>query len=301
MSFLRNRANFKNLDDVDDEDRLPGEADKNVLFQTTGTTLRNAPRLVGSQIVNRKLIQDRRNKARDALLAVREKGDKSKGLTLLNDLTSIPVTDMVPASAASRAVDKSKVVPPVAKEALAEVDSPSAKNQMPSRVSRWFGRAQSRPTTLADFRYFMPLQLEHPPHPQGDRSNAWFKDEYANLYIAIVNFATVFFGFQELQSEFHEPWAIRMPEEFYRYVELVAEPDTVVGGWDEMLLDTSTRKYLIVGIIVKILEARVFASVLWGNTKEGEEFLHGLDRALLDSEGMISQGSTEENLNYNTN
>lgn len=289
MSFLRNRTNFKNLDDVDDEDRLPGEADKNVLFQTTGATLRNAPRLVGSQIVNRKLIQERRNKARDALLAVREEGDKSKGLTLLNDLTSNPVTDMVPASAASQAVNKSKVLPPVAKEALAEVDSPSAKNQMPSRVSRWFGRAQSRPTTVADFRHFMPLQLEHPPHPQGDRSNAWFKDEYANLYIAIVNFATVFFGFQELQSEFHEPWAIRMPEEFYRYVELVAEPDTVVGGWDEILIDTSTRKYLIVGIIVKILEARVFASVLWGNTKEGEEFLHGLDRALLDSEGYSRQ------------
>ncbi|KAK6612527.1 hypothetical protein H4I96_01740 [Botrytis cinerea] len=276
MSFLRNRTNFKNLDDVDDEDRLPGEADKNVLFQTTGATLRNAPRLVGSQIVNRKLIQERRNKARDALLAVREEGDKSKGLTLLNDLTSNPVTDMVPASAASQAVNKSKVLPPVAKEALAEVDSPSAKNQMPSRVSRWFGRAQSRPTTVADFRHFMPLQLEHPPHPQGDRSNAWFKDEYANLYIAIVNFATVFFGFQELQSEFHEPWAIRMPEEFYRYVELVAEPDTY-------------KKYLIVGIIVKILEARVFASVLWGNTKEGEEFLHGLDRALLDSEGYSRQ------------
>ncbi|TGO65491.1 hypothetical protein BCON_0002g00750 [Botryotinia convoluta] len=289
MSFLRNRTNFNMLDDVDDEDILPGEDDKSVLFQTTGTTLRNAPRLVSSQIVNQHLIQERRNKALEALLAVREEGDKTKGLTLLNSLTSSPVTDVVPASAASQTVENFEALPPVAKEALAEADSPNAKNQVPARGRRWFGKAQARPTTMAEFKRFMPLQLEHPPHPDGDRSNAWFKDEYANLYIAIVKFATEFFGFQELQEGFHEPWAVRMPEEFYRYVELVAEPDTVVGGWDEMLLNTSTRKYLIVGIIVKILEARVFSSVLWGNTKEGEEFLHGLDRALLDSEGYSRQ------------
>ncbi|KAF7960753.1 hypothetical protein EAE96_000426 [Botrytis aclada] len=277
------------LDDVDDEDRLPGEDDKSVLFQTTGTALRNAPRLIGSQIVNQHLIQERRNKAQEALLAVREEGDKTKGLTLLNSLTSSPVTDVVPASAASQTVEKSEALPLLAREALAEADDPNAKNQVPARGRRWFGKAQARPTTMADFKRFMPLQLEHPPHPAGDRSNAWFKDEYANLYIAIVRFAEEFFAFQDLQEGFHEPWAVRMPEEFYRYVELVAEPDAVVGGWDEMLLDTSTRKYLIVGIIVKILEARVFSSVLWGNTKEGEEFLHGLDRALLDSEGYSRQ------------
>ncbi|TGO11097.1 hypothetical protein BTUL_0117g00130 [Botrytis tulipae] len=289
MSFSRNRTNFNLLDDVDDEDRLPGEDDKSVLFQTTGTTLRNAPRLVGSQIVNQDLIQERRNKALEALLAVREEGDKTKGLTLLNSLTSSPVTDIVPASAASQTAEKSEALPPVAKEALAEADSPNVTNQVPARGRRWFGQAQARPTTMADIKRFMPLQLEHPPHPNGDRSNAWFKDEYANLYVAIVRFATEFFGFQDLQEGFHEPWAVRMPEEFYRYVELVAEPDTVVGGWDEMLLDTSTREYLIVGIIVRILEARVFSPVLWGNTKEGEEFLHGLDRALLDSEGYSRQ------------
>ncbi|KAF7911181.1 uncharacterized protein EAF01_002689 [Botrytis porri] len=289
MSFSRNRTNFNLLDDVDDEDRLPGEDDKSVLFQTTGTNLRNARRLVGSQIVNQHLIQERRNKALEALLAVRKEGDKTKGLTLLNSLTSSPVTDIVPASAASQTVEKSEVLPPVAEEALAEADSPNAKNQVPVRGRKWYGKSRARPTTMADFKRFMPLQLEHPPHPEGDRSNAWFKDEYANLFIAIVQFATKFFGFQELQEGFHEPWAVKMPEEFYRYVELVAEPDTVVGGWDEILLDTNTRKYLIVGIIVKILEARVFSAVLWGNTKEGEEFLHGLDRALLDSEGYSRQ------------
>lgn len=301
MSFSRNRTNFNLLDDVDDEDRLPGEDDKSVLFRTTGTTIRNAPRLVGSQIVNQDLIKERRNKALEALLAVREKGDKRKGLTLLNSLTSSPVTDIVPASAASQTVEKSEALPPVAKEALAEAESPNVTNQVPARGRKWLGKAQARPATIADIKRFMPLQLEHPPHPDGDRSNAWFKDEYANLYVTIVRFATEFFGFQELQEGFHEPWAVRMPDEFYRYVELVAEPDTVVGGWDEMLLDTSTRKYLIVGIIVRILEARVFSLVLWGNTKEGEEFLHGLDRALLDSEGMISQGSADESFDYNLN
>lgn len=289
MSFLRSRAKFKDLSihDSDSDDETPGQADKNVLYRTTGTALRNSQHLVGTQIVNPKLSQERRNKARDALEALKGAGDKMNIIKLLSNLANSPVTDIVPASAASQGrarLDDLPSVPKVDHAAFAAM--PSADNQTSLIRSRWFGKAKARAVSISDFRNFMPIQYEFPPHPAGDRSNEWFQDQYARLFDRIAGFAQDFFAYHDLQTKFHEPWAVDMPDEFYRYVELVAEPDPAVGGWDEMLEDTETRKFLIVGIIVRILEVKVFAPNLWGNTREGEELLHNLDRALLDSEGM---------------
>ncbi|KAJ8066024.1 hypothetical protein OCU04_005118 [Sclerotinia nivalis] len=284
MSFLRNRTNFRT--DIDDDDRIPGQADESVLFQTTGRTVRHSQQLVRSQILNPKLTQDRRNKARDALAAVRGAGDKLRGISLLSGLASSPVTDVVPASATPEQLATGDDLPPVS--GLARADGPIANNQGPARRTRWSWMAQS-PNIIADLKNFMPLQFEFPPHPERDRSNDWFQDAYAVLFDRIIVFAKDYFGFQDLEGNFNEPWAIDMPDEFYRYVELIAEPDPAVGGWDEMLTNTETRTFLIVGIIVKILEVKVFAPNLWGNTKEGEDLLHNLDRALLDSEGYSRQ------------
>ncbi|QSZ37498.1 hypothetical protein DSL72_008596 [Monilinia vaccinii-corymbosi] len=286
MSFLRNRTNFQTRDDVDsDDERTPGQADESVLFQT-GRAIR-LQELVGEQTPNPILTQDRRNKARDALEAVRSAGNQLMGINLLSSLASSPVTDIVPPSAASQEVTKTDDLPSVAE--LTAVDGPTAREQVPIRRKKWFGKAQSRPLTLADIKNFMPIQLEYPPHPEEDRSNEWFQNAYSVLFERIVVLARDYFGFQKLQRGFHEPWAINMPDEFLRYTQLVAEPDPIVGGWDEILTDTKTRKYLIVGIIVRILEVKVFAPNLWGNTKEGEELLHSLDRALLDREGYSRQ------------
>lgn len=278
MSLLRNRTNFQT--DVEDDDRIPSQADKSVLFQTTRGTVRHSQQLVRSQILNPKLTQDRRNKARDALAAVRGAGDKLRGISLLSGLASSPVTDAIPANATG---DKTAPV-----SGLKRAGGSTANNQGPARRARWSWMAHS-PNVVADLKNFMPLQFEFPPHPEGDRSNDWFQNAYAVLFDRIIAFAKDYFGFQYLEGGLDEPWAINMPDEFYRYVELIAEPDPVVGGWDEMLKHTATRKFLIVGIIVKISEVKVFAPNLWGNTKEGEDFLHSLDRALLDSEGYSRQ------------
>ncbi|ESZ98077.1 hypothetical protein SBOR_1533 [Sclerotinia borealis F-4128] len=288
MSLLRNRANIQPRDDVNsDNERTPGEGDKKVLYQTPGIALRSQ-QLVGQKIPSPRLTQDRRNLARDALAAVRGAGDKLRVIGLLSGLASTPVTDEIPASAASQQVGRPDGLPPVA--GLAAANVPTASNQEPVRRTKRFGKAQSRSTNLAnDIKNFMPIQLEFTPHLESDRSNEWFQNAYAVLFERIVALAREHFGFQELQSEFHEPWAVEMPDEFLRYCELVAEPDPAVGGWDELLINTESRRFLIVGIIVKILEVKVFAPSLWGNNEEGEELLHGLDRALLDGEGYARQ------------
>ncbi|KAI9648226.1 hypothetical protein NHQ30_002858 [Ciborinia camelliae] len=287
MSFLRSRTNLQTRDDLDTDDEiLLGQSGENVLFQTTERASRSK-QLVGKLIPNPKLFQERRNTAQNALSAVRDARNPLRGIRLLSGLASSPVADVVPESAASQQVAKPDDLPPVSDMALA--DSQTAIIQEPFRRSKWFGKAQSRSTTLAEIKNFMPIQFEFPRHPERDRSNEWFQNAYAVLFERLLGFARDYFGFQELQRGFHEPWAVNMPVEFLRYVELVAEPDPAVGGWDEMLINTETRNFLIVAIIVKILEVKVFAPSLWGNTKEGEDLLHGLDRALLDSEGYSRQ------------
>ncbi|KAB8304278.1 hypothetical protein EYC80_003690 [Monilinia laxa] len=287
MSFLRNRINLQTQKYVDsDDERTPGQADESVLFQTWGRNLRSKT-LVGKQILSQTLSQDRRNKAQHALATVRGAGDQLMSIRLLGGLASSPVTNTVPASAASQQVTEDYDLPWVPE--VEAVDGPTARNQVPIKRQKWFRGIQPRPTTLANIEKFMPIQYEYPPHPEEDRSNEWFQNAYAVLFERILVFAKDHFGFQELQQGFHEPWALDMPNEFLRYAELVAEPDPVVGGWDEILRSAETRKFLIVGIIVRILEVKVFAPNLWGNTKEGEEFLHSLDRALLESEGYSRQ------------
>lgn len=268
-----------------DDERTPSAIDENVLFRTTGRAFRSK-KLVGKQVLNPFLTRDRREKAQYALTAVRSAGDRLEVIKLLNSLASSTVTDIIPPGATSQEVAESDDIPPAT--TIATVDGPTARNQKPIKRNKLFGRAKSRPTTLADIKKFMPIQFGFPPHPEGDRSNDWFQNSYAVLFDRIFVFAKEYFGFQNLAKGLHEPWAIDMPVEFLRYVELVAEPDPAVGGWDELLTNTDSRVFVIIAVIVRILEVKVFAPNLWGNTKEGEEFLHGLDRALLDSEGMYS-------------
>ncbi|KAA8574897.1 hypothetical protein EYC84_004136 [Monilinia fructicola] len=196
---------------------------------------------------------------------VRGAGDQLMSIRLLSGLASSSVTNTVPASAASQQVAENDEL--LAAPKVAAVDGPTARNQSADQKGKM---VQESPITT-------------------DHSSRHRKKAYAVLFERILVFAGDYFGFQELHQGFHEPWALDMPDEFLRYAELVAEPDPVVGGWNEMLISTETRKFLIVGIIVRILEVKVFAPNLWGNTKEGEEFLHGLDRALLNSEGYSRQ------------
>ncbi|RAL59947.1 hypothetical protein DID88_000573 [Monilinia fructigena] len=234
-----------------DDERTPGQADESVLFQTLGRNLRSKT-LVGKQILSQTLSQDRRNKAQHALATMRSAGDQLMSIRLLSSLASSPVTNTVPASAASQQVAENHDLPWVPEVEAA--DGPTARNQVPIKRQKWFRGIQSRPTTLDNIEKFMPIQYEYPPHPEEDRSNEWFQNAYAVLFERILVFSKDYFGLQELQQGFHEPWVLDMPDEFLR-----------------------------------ILEVKVFASNLWGNTKEGEEFLHGLDRALLASEGYSRQ------------
>lgn len=134
-----------------------------------------------------------------------------------------------------------------------------------------------------------PIQSVFPQHPLGDRSDEWFVNEFRKLFRRIEKFLDEYFCIQNLdEGEFHQPWAINHTPEFLNYVLQVAEQDPEQGGWDKMLRDTNQRKWLLMGMLMRILEVKVFGGDLWGATKEEKELMFGLEKALIAQEGPSS-------------
>lgn len=143
------------------------------------------------------------------------------------------------------------------------------------------------PECLADFRP-QPLQFEFPPHPDEDRSDHWYIEEFRKLYVRLDRFCHDFYGAHDLdEGEFHQPWAIGMTPEFLRYVEQVAEADPELGGWNKLLRDTTERKWLVMAVLTRILEAHVFGADLFGADAEEKQLIFQVDRALITREGKL--------------
>ncbi len=80
-----------------------------------------------------------------------------------------------------------------------------------------------------------------------------------------------------------------MTDEFVTWAEQVAEPNPHLGSWDNLLRETGQRKWLIMGILMKIIKVKVFDVDLFGASKEQAELLHGLSRAFVGREGNTHQ------------
>jgi hypothetical protein len=163
---------------------------------------------------------------------------------------------------------------------------PTAENQRPWKKLKFrTGISQNIPVDLATLQP-QPLQLQFDLHPDADRSDSFFVDEFRKLFRRIFNFSQAFFGIHNLdEGEFHQPWVANLAPEFVSYVEQVAESDPAVGGWEDLLRDTQQRRWLIVAVIMRILEVQVFQTDLWGADQQEKELLLGIERALLTREG----------------
>lgn len=87
-------------------------------------------------------------------------------------------------------------------------------------------------------------------------------------------------------QEFHEPWygiekGLKSTPEFLIWAEQVAEEDPEMDGWDGVLRDTNQRKWLVMGILMRVLRVKVFDGDLWGAEEEERKLLLGIERALL--------------------
>ncbi|KLO84962.1 uncharacterized protein LW93_2845 [Fusarium fujikuroi] len=91
---------------------------------------------------------------------------------------------------------------------------------------------------------------------------------------------------EEHQAPRTSPWLGDYPEEFIRYVELVAHMDARAGKWDRLLRDRGERTNLLQAIIFKALDNRVFSRLLFGASSKHDETLHNSDVALITVEGF---------------
>ncbi|CAG8978926.1 hypothetical protein HYALB_00011188 [Hymenoscyphus albidus] len=143
----------------------------------------------------------------------------------------------------------------------------------------------------------IPVRKLYPSHPLEDRPDAFFKDAFHTLYTDIHALCHAFFGYPNLlnpewvkKTGTAKPWdAIGMMSEFTTFADLVAEEDPVVGGWEELVGKGSSRKFLVVGVIVKMLKFRVFDEGIYGGNVQEGEMMHGVERALIDREGFQRQ------------
>jgi hypothetical protein len=136
-----------------------------------------------------------------------------------------------------------------------------------------------------------PLRISYKPHPLEDRSDAWYTEMLRRLFRQTDKFATHYFGVHDLDAgEFFEPWAAGMTDEFITWAEQVAEsdPNLGTGSWDDLLRDTVQRKWLVMGILMKIVRVKIFDVDLFGAGKEQAELLHGLSRAFVGREGTAT-------------
>ncbi|KAF5027699.1 hypothetical protein F66182_183 [Fusarium sp. NRRL 66182] len=82
------------------------------------------------------------------------------------------------------------------------------------------------------------------------------------------------------------PWLREYPEEFIRYVELVAHPDARAGKWERLLRSGEERSNILQAIIFKILDTKIFSRLLFGADSEHDEILQLSDTALIHAEGF---------------
>lgn len=131
-----------------------------------------------------------------------------------------------------------------------------------------------------------PLQLQFPRHPDEERSNDWYRNEFRKLFKRMDSFAREYFGRHDIrQIDGPEPWA-NMGPEFINYAAAVAEADPACGGWNALLKDTKQRQWLVVAILMRILESRIFETDLWGATPGEKHLLLSLEYAFIESEGI---------------
>jgi hypothetical protein len=117
-------------------------------------------------------------------------------------------------------------------------------------------------------------------------TDEWFRDEFERLYAQVGDFVDMFFcQFEDISLESNLcPW-IEMSSEFVRYSTMVAELDNRSGDWNRILLKRNERWYLLVGILARILEAKVFAELLFGASKGQKKKLEDLERSSVELEG----------------
>ena len=170
--------------------------------------------------------------------------------------------------------------------ALADQDAQRKLKMMKMMVNKGKRRPSVDLVKLAP----QPIRISYMPHPHGDRDDQFFITQFKKLSREAVTLSSTFFAAHDLSKEGdgNEPWAMKMDPKFYLWAERAAEPDTNTGGWDELLKDTAMRKWLVMGVLMRVLKWHVFDVDLFGADMQQQEMMHTLEKTLVFREGMLA-------------
>ncbi|KAM0345529.1 hypothetical protein ACHAPU_006456 [Fusarium lateritium] len=141
---------------------------------------------------------------------------------------------------------------------------------------------------MKKFRSFNPSRRGldftklHQDHP-----DEYYEKEFNLLHVEV--FALVQAAFcpgNTPGAPLTSPWLKEYPEEFIKYVELVACPDARAGKWERLLRDNDERANLLQAIIFRVLHTKVFSPLLFGAGPKHHEMLRQSDTALINEEGF---------------
>lgn len=181
---------------------------------------------------------------------------------------------------------------PLSDEQLRVQPNETHQNQRPiKRLKRSYQKDFEPPVDFAKLNP-QPIQIEYPVHPIDDtlRSDKWFSNQFRLLYRSAEKFSSQYFAIHDLdRGKMFEPWAVGHSKEFLAYAQQVAEPNLAMGGWDQLMRDTTDRKWLVMGIIMEALRVKVFQADLIGATQQEKELFYAQERAFFaTAEGKIS-------------
>lgn len=123
--------------------------------------------------------------------------------------------------------------------------------------------------------------------------SAWFQELYKHIYVRTRDFAAEYFGYGDIGSATGRLLAPRervwlewgASRELRWYAQRVAKQDCHAGGWDALLMREKHRRYLVTGVIGKVLEICVFEELLFGAAEDQREMLEAQDLATLNLDG----------------
>ncbi|KAF7548146.1 hypothetical protein G7Z17_g7240 [Cylindrodendrum hubeiense] len=125
------------------------------------------------------------------------------------------------------------------------------------------------------------LQFDQSLH---DHPDEFYELHYSRLFVEVH--ALVARAFCQSTNPKSSPWLQEYPAQFIKYVELLARPDPHAGKWDRLLRDETERSFLLQATIMKIIDAKVFSSLLFGADPEHQSILQSTDASLVNAEGF---------------
>ncbi|GAB1310256.1 hypothetical protein MFIFM68171_00466 [Madurella fahalii] len=154
----------------------------------------------------------------------------------------------------------------------------------PERTLDELDRGGWRPTRVG-------FEIERWPSGAGEElESTWFEMLYSHLYVRAGAFAREYFGYKDIVptrgSSRERVWLEGgFSKQFRWYAQRVAKQDNHAGGWDALLKMEKHRRYLVTGVIGKVLEMCVFDELLFGAEEDQKRMLEAQDRCTLDMEG----------------